>query len=115
MKGYRSRSTPVEIITQSHTSIPSKARPDLSYRIPNIQSTLDMPPGCDVRECNHVLENALSTADRDIYFSPEFTLNDAVVVTMSDQVSMRTQSIMTSRTMSSLSERVSMHGRRTLP
>ena len=74
-----------------------------------------MPPGCDVRECNHVLESALLTKDRDIFFSPELTLNDAVVVTMSDHVSMRTQSIMTSLTMSSLSKRVSMHGRRTLP
>ena len=38
----------------------------------------------DLRECNCIVEFAISTSTRGIYFSPDFSWDDAVVVTISD-------------------------------
>ena len=38
----------------------------------------------DLRECNRIVEYATSTSTRGVYFSPESSWDDAVVVTSSD-------------------------------
>ena len=56
----------------------------LSYRISKIRSTFENPCVRDLRECNRILEGATSTSTCDIYFSPDFFWDNAVVVTISD-------------------------------
>ena len=71
-------------VTQSLAWIARQTRPDLSYRISKIQSTIENACVRDLRECKRVVENATSTSTRGIYFSPDFSRDYAVVVTISD-------------------------------
>ena len=59
-------------------------RPDLSHRISKIQSTFEHAYVRDLSEGNRTVECAISTAARVIHFLPDFSLDDAVVVTISD-------------------------------
>ena len=71
MKGYRRRNTSIEIsVTQSLASIARQTRPDLSYRIPKIQSTFENASVRDLRERNRIAEYATSTSTRGVMFSP---------------------------------------------
>ena len=71
-------------VTQSVAWISKQTRPDLSYRISKIQSTFENACVGDLRECNRIVESAVSTSTRGIYFSPDFSWDDAVVETISD-------------------------------
>ena len=61
-----------------------QTRHDLSCRISKIQSTFENPCVRDLRECNLILEYVTSASTRDISFSPDFSWDDAAVVTISD-------------------------------
>ena len=71
-------------VTQSLAWIAIQTRPDLSYRISKIQSTFENACVEDLRECNRIVEYAIYTSTRGIYFSPDLSWDDAVVVTISD-------------------------------
>ena len=71
-------------VTQSLAWIARQTRPDLSYRISKTQSTFENACVRDLRECNRIVENATSTSRRGMSFSPDFSWDDAVVVTISD-------------------------------
>ena len=70
-------------VTQSLAWIARQTRPDLSYRISKIQRTFENACVGD-RECNRIVEYATSASTRGICFSPDFSLDDAVVATISD-------------------------------
>ena len=59
-------------VTQSLAWIAKQTRPDLSYRIPQIQSTFENACVKDLRECNRVVDYATSTSTRGTYFCPNF-------------------------------------------
>ena len=61
-----------------------QTRPDLSYRISKIRSTFGNACVRNLRECNRIVEFAISTSTRGIYLSPELSWADAVVVTICD-------------------------------
>ena len=71
-------------VTQSLAWIARQTRPDFSYRISKVQSTFDNACVRDLRECNRIVDYATSTSTRGIRFSPDFSWDDAVVVTISD-------------------------------
>ena len=71
-------------VTQSLAWIARQTRPDLSYRISEIESTFGNACVRDLRECNRTVEYATSTATGGIYFSPDLSWDDAAVVTISD-------------------------------
>ena len=71
-------------VTQSLVCVARQTRPDLSHRISKIQSTFENVCVRDLRECNRIVEYAVSTSTRGIYFSLAFSWDDAVVVTISD-------------------------------
>ena len=71
-------------VTQSLAWIARQTRPDLSFRISKIQSTFENARVRDLRACNRIVEYATSTSTRGIYFSSDFSWDDAVVATISD-------------------------------
>ena len=56
-------------VTQSLAWIARQTRPDLSFRISKIQSTVENACVRDLRECNKNAEYATSTSTRGFYFS----------------------------------------------
>ena len=71
-------------VTQSLAWISRQKLPYLSYRISKIQSTFENACVRDMRECNRMVEYAISTSTRGFYFSAAFSWDDAVVVTIRD-------------------------------
>ena len=71
-------------VTQSLVWIARQTRPDLSYRISKMQSTFENARIRVLRECSRIVDYAASTSTRGIFFPPDFSLDDAVVVTISD-------------------------------
>ena len=71
-------------VTQSLAWIARQTRPDVSYRISKIQSTFENACVRELQECNHIVEYATSTSTRGVYFTPDSSLDDAVVATISD-------------------------------
>ena len=68
-KGYCKRS-----VTQSLAWVARQSRLDLSYRISKIQSTFENACVRDLRECNRIVEYAISTSTRGISFFSTFFL-----------------------------------------
>ena len=71
-------------VTRSLAWIAKQTRLDLSYRISKTQSTFENACVRDLRECDRIVEYATSTSTRGIYCSPDFSWDDAVIVTISD-------------------------------
>ena len=71
-------------VTQSLAWIVRQTRPDLSHHISKIQSTFENVCARDLSDCNRIVEHAICTSTRGVYFSPAFSWDDAVVVTISD-------------------------------
>ena len=62
-----------------------QARPDLSYRVSQLQSVAGRGHVRDLRECNKVLEFAQNTSEEGIYFASEgIDWDDCVVCSISD-------------------------------
>ena len=55
-------------VTQSLAWIARQTRPGLSYRMSKIQSTFENACVKDLRECNRIVDYAISTSTRGIYF-----------------------------------------------
>ena len=72
-KGLTRKGTADEVhqlrsVTQSLAWIARQTRPDLSYRISKIQTTFENACVRDFRQCNRIVEFAISTSTRGIYF-----------------------------------------------
>ena len=71
-------------VTQSLAYIERQTPLDLSYGMSKIQGTFENACVPHLRECNRIVEYATSTSTRGIYFSSDFSWDDAVAMTISD-------------------------------
>ena len=69
-------------VTQSLAWIARQTHPDLSYRLS--VRTFENARVRDLRECNRIMECAMPTSKRGIYFSAVFSWDDAVGATIID-------------------------------
>ena len=81
----------VRSVTRSLAWIARQTRPDLSCCISKIQSTFKNACVRDLRECNKIVEYATSTSTRGIYFSSDFSWDDAIFVTINGASSCQEQ------------------------
>ena len=81
----------VRSVTRSLAWIARQTRPDLSYCISKIQSTFKNACVRDLRECNKIVEYTTSTSTRGIYFSSDFSWDDAIFVTINGASSCQEQ------------------------
>ena len=84
-KNNAKETTALRSVVASLAWIARQVRPALSYRVSKLQTVAGN--GCikDIRECNKVLEYALSTSDEGLYFTSNFgEWDDCVVTSISD-------------------------------
>ena len=70
--------------TQSIAWIARQTRPDLSCRISKIQNTFENATEKDLRERKRIVEHAMSTSTRGIYYSSASSWDDVIIVKISD-------------------------------
>ena len=84
-KNDAKETTALRSVVASLAWIARQVRPALSYRVSKLQTVAGN--GCikDIRECNKVLEYALSTSDEGLFFTSNFgNWDDCVVTSISD-------------------------------
>jgi hypothetical protein len=77
--------TQVRSVTAALAWVGRQTRPDLSYRVSRMQTLIKQATIREMKECNKILEYALSTSGQGIYFSSSgFTWDDMVISSIGD-------------------------------